>query len=150
MDAFQPGNFESRWYRFWESNRYFSPDHPLQKEREKVFTIIISPPQCNGVAACGARTGEYPAGCHDPLETDVGIQDPLAALAGLGSLRSQKAHRGDVQEPPNWLLAQYYRFPIHSRAEKTATPGERSARQTGLRSLPYRFPVGYRTCSSIG
>ena len=48
MDAFQPGNFESRWYRFWESNRYFSPDHPLQKAREKVFTIIIPPPNVTG------------------------------------------------------------------------------------------------------
>ena len=48
MDAFQPDNFETKWYQFWESNRYFSPDHLLQKDRDTIFTIVIPPPNVTG------------------------------------------------------------------------------------------------------
>ncbi len=48
MDSYQPSNIETKWYEFWESNKYFSPDYPSRKDREKVFTIVIPPPNVTG------------------------------------------------------------------------------------------------------
>ena len=48
MNSYRPDDLETKWYKYWESNGFFSPDHPWQKERKRVFTIVIPPPNVTG------------------------------------------------------------------------------------------------------
>ena len=45
MDNYNPQDIETKWYDYWESNKYFSPD--LQDAKES-YTIVIPPPNVTG------------------------------------------------------------------------------------------------------
>ena len=50
MDNYNPQQIETKWYEFWESNRYFSPDI---QEGEETYTIVIPPPNVTGYLHIG-------------------------------------------------------------------------------------------------
>src|SRR5690349_14181650 len=43
--AFEPGNVESRWYRFWEEQGYFKADAASGRPP---FCVVIPPPNVTG------------------------------------------------------------------------------------------------------
>lgn len=45
MENYQPSQIESKWYEYWESNKFFSPD---KQDSEKTYTIVIPPPNVTG------------------------------------------------------------------------------------------------------
>ena len=45
MDNYQPRDFETKWYNYWESNNLFSPDN---QTCENSYTIVIPPPNVTG------------------------------------------------------------------------------------------------------
>ncbi|MCP4298316.1 MAG: valine--tRNA ligase [Proteobacteria bacterium] len=45
MDSYQPQDFETKWYKYWESNNLFSPD--IQNNNQ-CYTIVIPPPNVTG------------------------------------------------------------------------------------------------------
>jgi valyl-tRNA synthetase len=45
MDNYQPRDFETKWYNYWESNDLFSPDN---QTCEDCYTIVIPPPNVTG------------------------------------------------------------------------------------------------------
>ncbi len=50
MDNYNPKEIESKWYEYWEKNRFFSPD--LQ-DSDKTYTIVIPPPNVTGFLHIG-------------------------------------------------------------------------------------------------
>jgi len=45
MENYKPQDIETKWYQYWESNNYFSPDN---QEGKETYTIVIPPPNVTG------------------------------------------------------------------------------------------------------
>lgn len=45
MENYQPSQIETKWYEYWESNKFFSPDN---QDSDKTYTIVIPPPNVTG------------------------------------------------------------------------------------------------------
>ncbi len=50
MNNYNPQEIEKKWYDFWESNRFFSPD---LSEADETYTIVIPPPNVTGFLHIG-------------------------------------------------------------------------------------------------
>lgn len=50
MDNYNPQSIETKWYEYWETNRFFSPDI---KDAEETYTIVIPPPNVTGYLHIG-------------------------------------------------------------------------------------------------
>ncbi len=50
MDNYNPQNIETKWYEYWETNRFFSPDI---NDAEETYTIVIPPPNVTGYLHIG-------------------------------------------------------------------------------------------------
>ncbi len=50
MDNYNPQNIETKWYEYWETNRFFSPDI---KDAAETYTIVIPPPNVTGYLHIG-------------------------------------------------------------------------------------------------
>jgi valyl-tRNA synthetase len=50
MDTYNPNEIETKWYEYWESNRFFSPDG---QAAEKTYAIVIPPPNVTGFLHIG-------------------------------------------------------------------------------------------------
>ncbi len=45
MDNYNPQDIEKKWYEYWESNKFFSPN---EQKAEETYTIVIPPPNVTG------------------------------------------------------------------------------------------------------
>ncbi|MBU2510156.1 valine--tRNA ligase [bacterium] len=50
MDNYNPKEIEKKWYDYWETNRFFSPD---TQDADETYTIVIPPPNVTGFLHIG-------------------------------------------------------------------------------------------------